>query len=328
MKEPFGSGSTTGIALRNGYLYLAHPTTIERIKMTAGQLKPTGAAETIVTGLPDRARSTRTRASRSTGTARSTSTSARRRTPARIPIVVRARRGQDPVPASREARRHLEVRREQARTDAGAGHAVRDRPASDAGHHLARRRALHRDEQPRSARRRSGRTPSRRRTTPSGRPSRSIARCRGRTSAGRTASSTTRMKKFLLNPEYGGDGKDGRPLREVHAAGGGVPGALGAGRHQVLHGHAVPGEVSRRRVHRVPRLVESLADAAGRLQRDVPADRERQGVGRFRGVRRWLHRKIGADATRTTRSRGPTVWRRRPTARSTSARVRRERSGA
>ena len=38
--------------LRNGYVYLAHPLTVERMKMTAGQLKPTGAAETIVTGLP------------------------------------------------------------------------------------------------------------------------------------------------------------------------------------------------------------------------------------------------------------------------------------
>ena len=31
VKEPFGSGSTTGIALRNGYVYLAHPHTIERM---------------------------------------------------------------------------------------------------------------------------------------------------------------------------------------------------------------------------------------------------------------------------------------------------------
>ena len=46
VREPFGSGSTTGIALRNGYVYLAHPTTIERLRMTPGQLKPTGSAET------------------------------------------------------------------------------------------------------------------------------------------------------------------------------------------------------------------------------------------------------------------------------------------
>ena len=48
VKEYFGSGSTTGIALHNGYLYLAHPTSVERYKMTAGQLVPSGAPETIV----------------------------------------------------------------------------------------------------------------------------------------------------------------------------------------------------------------------------------------------------------------------------------------
>jgi glucose/arabinose dehydrogenase len=53
IKETFGAGSTTGIAIRNGYLYLAHPTTVERYKLTAGQLKPAGMPETIVTGLPE-----------------------------------------------------------------------------------------------------------------------------------------------------------------------------------------------------------------------------------------------------------------------------------
>jgi glucose/arabinose dehydrogenase len=53
VREQIGTGSTTGVGLRNGYLYLAHPTVIERFKMTAGQLRPTGPAETIVTGLPD-----------------------------------------------------------------------------------------------------------------------------------------------------------------------------------------------------------------------------------------------------------------------------------
>src|SRR4051812_44238885 len=52
VKEAFGSGSTTGIEVRNGYVYLAHPTSIERYKLTAGQLKP-GAAESLVSGLPD-----------------------------------------------------------------------------------------------------------------------------------------------------------------------------------------------------------------------------------------------------------------------------------
>jgi glucose/arabinose dehydrogenase len=50
--ERFGSGSTTGIAIRNGYVYLAHPLVIERFKLTEGTLKPTGTAETIVSGFP------------------------------------------------------------------------------------------------------------------------------------------------------------------------------------------------------------------------------------------------------------------------------------
>ena len=54
-REQIGTGSTTGVGLRNGYLYLAHPRTIERFKMTAGQIKPAGAAETIVTDLPPEA---------------------------------------------------------------------------------------------------------------------------------------------------------------------------------------------------------------------------------------------------------------------------------
>lgn len=53
MQEHFGEGSTTGVALRNGYIYLAHPTSIERYKLPAGQLKPSGPAETIVMDLPE-----------------------------------------------------------------------------------------------------------------------------------------------------------------------------------------------------------------------------------------------------------------------------------
>ncbi|HEX7138227.1 MAG TPA: hypothetical protein VF219_10285 [Vicinamibacterales bacterium] len=52
IKEKFGTDSTTGIVLRNGYLYVAHPLSVQRYKMTPGQLKPTGEPETIVTGLP------------------------------------------------------------------------------------------------------------------------------------------------------------------------------------------------------------------------------------------------------------------------------------
>ncbi|HEV3214504.1 MAG TPA: hypothetical protein VGZ27_02210 [Vicinamibacterales bacterium] len=50
--EPFGTGGTTGLKLRNGYLYYATPTEIGRYKLTAGQLKPGGPAEVIVGGFP------------------------------------------------------------------------------------------------------------------------------------------------------------------------------------------------------------------------------------------------------------------------------------
>ncbi len=53
VKEHFDTQSTTGVALRNGYIYLAHPTTIERYKLAPGELKPSGPAEVIVKDLPD-----------------------------------------------------------------------------------------------------------------------------------------------------------------------------------------------------------------------------------------------------------------------------------
>jgi glucose/arabinose dehydrogenase len=51
-KETFGTGSSTGVALRNGYLYVAHVNSVERFKMTPGQLKPSGDAEVVVSDLP------------------------------------------------------------------------------------------------------------------------------------------------------------------------------------------------------------------------------------------------------------------------------------
>jgi glucose/arabinose dehydrogenase len=52
VKEHFGQGSLTGIALRNGYLYVAGLNTVLRYKMKPGDLKPAGEPETVVTGLP------------------------------------------------------------------------------------------------------------------------------------------------------------------------------------------------------------------------------------------------------------------------------------
>ncbi len=51
IKESICKGSSTGIALRNGYLYVAKMNSVERYKMTPGQLKPSGAAEIVASGL-------------------------------------------------------------------------------------------------------------------------------------------------------------------------------------------------------------------------------------------------------------------------------------
>jgi glucose/arabinose dehydrogenase len=49
--EKFGTGSATGIELRERYLWVAHPNSVERYKMTPGQLKPTAAPEVVASGL-------------------------------------------------------------------------------------------------------------------------------------------------------------------------------------------------------------------------------------------------------------------------------------
>ena len=51
--ERFGDLGATGIAIRNGYLYIATPTSVVRYKMTSGQLKPSVSAETVLSGLPE-----------------------------------------------------------------------------------------------------------------------------------------------------------------------------------------------------------------------------------------------------------------------------------
>jgi glucose/arabinose dehydrogenase len=49
--EKFGQGSSTGIAWRDGYLWVAKVNSVERYKMTPGQLKPSGAPEVVASGL-------------------------------------------------------------------------------------------------------------------------------------------------------------------------------------------------------------------------------------------------------------------------------------
>lgn len=53
VREKLNTPGATGIALHNGYLYIATPTSVLRYKMTPGQLKPAGTQETVISGLPE-----------------------------------------------------------------------------------------------------------------------------------------------------------------------------------------------------------------------------------------------------------------------------------
>jgi glucose/arabinose dehydrogenase len=51
--EKFGTNGATGLVLRNGYLYFATTSSIERYRLTPGQLVPAGAPEVIVGSFPE-----------------------------------------------------------------------------------------------------------------------------------------------------------------------------------------------------------------------------------------------------------------------------------
>lgn len=52
-RERFGTVGATGLVLRNGYLYFATPRSVERFKLTPGELVPAGPAEVVVGDFPD-----------------------------------------------------------------------------------------------------------------------------------------------------------------------------------------------------------------------------------------------------------------------------------
>jgi glucose/arabinose dehydrogenase len=53
VREHFGSKSVTGVVLHNGYLYIGTRASVERYKMTNGQLSPSGEPEIIATFAPE-----------------------------------------------------------------------------------------------------------------------------------------------------------------------------------------------------------------------------------------------------------------------------------
>lgn len=53
VRQSFGSGGGTGIALRDGWLYHSTTSAVLRYRLTAGQLVPGGEPQTVVSNLPD-----------------------------------------------------------------------------------------------------------------------------------------------------------------------------------------------------------------------------------------------------------------------------------
>ena len=93
------------------------------------------------------------------------------------------------------------------------------------------------------------------------------------------------MKTLLLNPEYGGDGKTVGRCTEFTNPVAAFPAHWAPVDVKFYSGSQFP-RSTRTAPSSRSTVVEPLARAAGRLQRHVPAVRERQGVRRLRGVRR------------------------------------------
>ena len=150
----FGDTGGTGIALRNGYLYLATPNTVVRYKLAArrADARAVGGSRRRQ-GLPGRAPARGQRGSHSTdsgGDLRERRCAVERVPAARSPA---ERSGSGSVSAARDKRRHLAFRREQARDrNRNDGKRYVDRHASDGRPHVARQLAVGGDAQPRQPR--------------------------------------------------------------------------------------------------------------------------------------------------------------------------------
>ena len=107
--------------------------------------------------------------------------------------------------------------------------------------------------------------------------------------------------------------QEGRGLRrEKRLPVASLPGALGAERSPDLCGQRLSRRVSRRRLCRLPRLVESRARAAGRLQRRLSAARRRQSRRAVCRLRRRLCRRgerAGPGGVPAVGTRHGTRWR-------------------
>jgi hypothetical protein len=286
-KEQFGQGSATGIGLRNGYIYYATPTQIIRYKLPAGQIKPTGEAEIVAQDLPER------RQHADKGLAfdgkggvyvNFGSPSNACQQPDRQPNVP----GQDPCPLLDTYAGIFRFDENKLGQKPADGHRYSTGMRQEVGltwHDNSLWAVMHNRDSLDTL------WPGKFTAEQNAEwPAEYLLKVADGANFGWPYCFYNNAEgKLVNNPEYGGDGK-----KNVRAADRCVPRTLGAERRDVLHRDAVSRAVPKRRLRRVPRIVESRPVAAGRLQRHVRSVHERQ-AGEIRSVRRRLRRQNAAD---------------------------------
>ena len=285
LQEKFGTQGATGIRLRNGYLYYATPTSIERFKLTPGQLKPSDPAEVIVGDFPS---GTNQRGHRDKDIAFDTAGNVYVNVglPSNAcaePDRQKGAKGVDPCPQLEEhggiwkfnadtpgqkfskANRYATGMRQPVALDWHDGNlyvAMNSRDSLDTLYpeHFTVEDNVNRPLEP------------------------LLLVKSGSVFGWPYCFFDGKTNKMILAPEYGGDGKEVGRCAQFEA-----PVAnfrrIRPGRSVVLYGEPVSGALPRRRVHDVSRLVESRAGANGRLQHPVSAVRQRKGVRQVRSVR-------------------------------------------
>ena len=256
-KEQFGDKSTTGIALRNGYLYVGTTTSIER-SSSRRELKPAGAAEVVVADLPlSRPHHDKGIAFDGKGSifvnvgAPSNACQPQDRRPKVA--------GQDPCPLLEQTGgiwRFDENKLGQKQAD-GTRYAtgLRQMPGL-AWHDGALFTAMNGRDQLDTL------WPDLFKAEDNvERPSEALYRVTPNANFGWPyCFHDFAQNKLLLNPEYGGDGKTVGRLAECAAPLATFP-AHWAPVDLMFYGNAVSGALPRRRVHRLSRLLEPIADA-------------------------------------------------------------------
>ena len=299
MKESFGEGSSTGIGLRNGYLYVAKVNSVERYKMTPGQLKPTGPMEVVVSGLQgerqhgDKGLTFDGKGSLYVNVGAPSNACQTKDRQAKSP-------GQDPCPILEkhggiwkfDENKLGQTQEDGVRFATG----LRQMPAitwHDGALYIAMNNRDQLDDiWP-------GQFTAQENAD---RPSEPLYRAEQGSNFGWPfCFFDYGQKKFLTNPEYGGDGKTSDKCGSFTPPVAAFPAHWAPVDIMFYSGKEFPKKLSRRRVHSVSRLLESRTASRRRVQRDVPTVLGWQAVGHVRSIRQRLSGQDSADESERRR---------------------------